>query len=194
MSAFRALPATPVISLSETRPRDVAQAFALCLRHLAPLLGEPAAYALLEQLILLYWLDARGWLGQGSNVFSVQLSRHYEADSADTSFYAAFVAPRLRLLDAAHLLGFETAALTVSNEACQFVFDTLFAPFHFAATADASDKLCVTPDLTHALLAQGWHEATTARRTTRPTALPANVAHWMCRSALIQFLSAQLES
>ncbi len=190
------------------RPRDFAQAFAVCLRHVTQVAGsESAATALLEQFIVLRWLDEKGWLGHAlPEQLIEQCQLHCEADPESHSFYTNFVLPRVRVLAGAELLSLPAPAVTLNNETCQFVFDALLTPYRFVWSERASDfngeelsPNTVTLDtacaqLTRALAepASGIAATGAARRATPSFVAPPRVVRWMCRAALTEYLCAKL--
>ncbi len=184
---------------AEPRPRDFAQSFAACLRHLMQSVSsESVAVALLEQFIVLRWLDEKNWLG---NALLEQCLLHHEADPESHSFYTNFVLPRVRVLAAAELLSLPTPAATLNNETCQFVFDALLTPYRFVWSDRASDfngeelpLNTVTLDSAFAQLARALAEpASGTRRATPSASAPPRVVRWMCRAALTQYLCAKLQ-
>jgi hypothetical protein len=188
------------INKPEPSAREFSQAFDLAARQLAQSLNatEAAAQALLEQLLLLRWLDLRGWLGGGNNVLCEQFQLHWEADPDSHSFYTNFVLPRVRVLAAAGLLSQTTtppATLPLANATCLPIFDGLFLPYRFALEAsDKEAEKLVTPAVMGALLARAAAETSgktamaAQRRMTVSFVPPRRVARWMCRAALTQYL------
>lgn len=205
-----AKPQTAAPSRLELQPRDFPQAFAAVVRQVATAFGsadesaENAAQALVEQFLLLRFLEVKGWLGE-PDFMQQQCLLHWQANSEATSFFNEVIAPRLRVLAQTGLLyspATQVAPPALSNRVCKIICDTLFGPFRYTiheATAQEAEKL-LDPEWLgivseRALLERPLKQAqsaTTQRRIRGSFQTPRRVMRWMCREALLQFLTGKL--
>ncbi len=191
----------------ELHPRDFPQAFAAVARQVANALGsleepaEGAVQTLLEQFLLLRFLEVKGWLGE-PDFMRLQCQLHWQADPEAASFFNQVIAPRLRVLAHTGLLDSPAAPSALPNRVCKIICDTLFGPFRFTiheATEKEEDKLLDPEWLgvvsANALLARPLKQAQSApppRRIRASFQTPRRVLRWLCREALLQYLSGKL--
>lgn len=194
----------------ELQPRDFPQAFAAVARQVATALGSPevpaenAAQALIEQFLLLRFLEVKGWLGE-PDFLRQQCQLHWQFNAEAPSFFNEVVAPRLRVLANTGLLynpGTQTALPALPNRICKVICDTLLGPFRYTlreATAKEAEKF-LDPEWLGLVSEQTLLErplkqaqsATTQRRIRGSFQTPRRVMRWMCREALLQFLTGKL--
>lgn len=191
----------------ELQPRDFPQAFAAVARQVATVLGsgtESAAQTLVEQFLLLRFLEVKGWLGE-PDFMRQQCQLHWQANPEAASFFHEVIAPRLRVLAQTGLLYSPTPQVAPSalpNRVCKIICDTLFGPFRYTiheTTAQEAEKL-LDPEWLGLVSEQTLLErplkqaqsAATQRRIRGSFQTPRRVMRWMCREALLQFLTGKL--
>jgi hypothetical protein len=198
----------------ELQPRDFPQAFAAVVRQVTTALGsahesaETAAQALVEQFLLLRFLEVKGWLGE-PDFMRQQCLLHWQADPEAPSFFNEVIAPRLRVLTQTGLLYSPVPQVTPSalpNRVCKIICDTLFGPFRYTIheapnkESDKETEKLLDPEWLgivseRALLERSLKQAqsaTTQRRIRGSFQTPRRVMRWMCREALLQFLTGKL--
>ncbi|MBI1759870.1 MAG: hypothetical protein HYR56_00400 [Acidobacteria bacterium] len=194
----------------ELQPRDFPQAFATVVKQVAIALGsasepaESAAQTLVEQFLLLRFLEVKGWLGE-PDFMRQQCQWHWQAAPEAPSFFIEVIAPRLRVLSNTGLLynpATPTALPALPNRVCKIICDTLFGPFRYTiheVTAQEAEKV-LDPEWLGAMSEQALLErplkqaqsATTQRRIRGSFQTPRRVMRWMCREALLQYLTGKL--
>lgn len=203
-----AQPAAPL--RLELQPCDFPQAFAAVVRQVATAFSstdqsaETAAQALVEQFLLLRFLEVKGWLGE-PDFMRQQCLVHCQVDPETPSFFNEVIAPRLRVLANTGLLyslNGQIVRPALPNRVCKIICDTLFGPFRYTiheATAKEAEKL-LDPEWLglvseRALLERPLKQAqsaTTQRRIRGSFQTPRRVMRWMCREALLQFMTGKL--
>ncbi len=202
----------------QLQSRDFPPAFAAVARQVAAALGSPdesidepavefaesTAQILLEQFLLLRFLEVKGWLGE-PDFMRQQCQLHWQADAEAASFFNEVIAPRLRVLAKTSLLyspAAQTALNALPNRVCKIICDTLFGPFRFTiheATEKDAGKLLDPEWLglvsANALLERPLPQAQSAapqRRMRASFQTPRRVLRWLCREALLQYLTGKL--
>lgn len=191
----------------ELQARDFPKAYDTVARQVLPLFSgvheQPAqaTHAVLQQFLLLRFLEVKGWLG-APDYLRQQAQLHAESDPESQSFYQQVLAPRLRALSNANFLAENAPPPALPNRLAKIVCDTLFGPFRFTlqeVSGKEAEKL-IDPEmlglvserqllerpLTLALSAQ------TQRRISATFQTPRRVVRWMCREALLHYLQAKL--
>lgn len=198
----------------ELQLRDFPQAFAAVARQVSAALGsadlsaEKSAQSLIEHFLLLRFLEVKGWLGE-PDFMRQQCQLHWQSDPEAPSFFNEVVAPRLRVLANTGLLYSSDTQPTLPalpNRVCKIICDTLFGPFRYTIhetsnkEKDKDAEKLLDPEWLgivseQALLEQPLklaHSATTQRRIRGSFQTPRRVMRWMCREALLQYLTGKL--
>lgn len=207
------LPAPPVLDAAppplrfELQARDFPKAFDTVARQLVQAFAETsetpavAAKSLLEALLLLRFLEVKGWLGE-PDFLRRQLQLHWDADPDSQSFFQQVLAPRLRVLAATRLLPETDVVPPLPNRICKILTDTLFGPFRFTLqelSTKEAERL-VDPEMLGVVSERELLErpltlaqsAQTQRRISATFHTPRRIVRWMSREALLQYLLSKL--
>ena len=202
-----ALAAVPAPLRFELQPRDFPKAFDAVARQVSAALQglseqpEKTAQALLEQFMLLRFLEVKGWLSE-ADVLRQQCQLHCQLDPEATGFFSQVIAPRVRVLAQTGLLFEPQPVPALPNRIGKIICDTLLSPFRFSiheASGKEADKL-LDPEWLgsageRALLERPLtlaQSAQTQRRIRATFQTPRRVVRWMCREALLQYLTGKL--